>query len=238
MEKKNLHSGHRERVKDRFLREGIDGFEKHNVLELLLFYSIPQRDTNPIAHELLNRFGSLRGVFDATVEELCTVDGVSLHTATLIKLVPAVWGRVASEVDSSEVYDGVSKVGRLLVKRYAGVTVETVFLVLLDNSWHIIDIVNLGVGSVNQVRFDKRTVIEHCIRKNAALAVLAHNHPNGLLVPSDDDLIVTTEIAKALENIHVTFLEHLLVADGKYLPLLSKTEGAFWQKVDKEKFYR
>ena len=238
MEKKNLHSGHRERVKERFLRDGLDGFEKHNILELLLFYSIPQRDTNPIAHELINRFGSLRGVFDASIEELCTVNGVSRHTAALIKLVPSVWGMVASEVDNSEVYDSISKLGRLLVKRYAGVTIETVFLVLLDNSWHIIDIVNLGEGSVNRVGIDTRKIIECCIRKNASMALLSHNHPNGVLIPSSEDITTTEVLAKAFKTIHVDFLEHLLIADGKYETILSKTEGVLWQRVNKEEFYK
>ena len=87
----NVHSGHRQRLKDRFLQNGADGFEKHQLLELLLFYGIPQKDTNPIAHELINRFGSIRGVFEASIEALCEVDGISAHTATLIKLIPAIW---------------------------------------------------------------------------------------------------------------------------------------------------
>ncbi|MBQ4150458.1 MAG: hypothetical protein IJC81_01465 [Clostridia bacterium] len=237
MADKNVHSGHRARVKERFLRDGLDGFEKHNVLELLLFFSIPQRDTNPIAHALINRFGSLRGVFEASVEELCTVDGVSEHTATLIKLVPAAFGIAASEVDLSEKYDSFNKLGKLMLKRYAGISVETVFLVLLDNSYRIIDIVNLCEGSVNQVRFDTRRIIELCIRKNAAKAVITHNHPNGVLVPSTDDLATTEELARTFKSIHVEFLEHLLIADGKFDAILAKSEGFFWQRSDKSNFY-
>ncbi len=238
MAEKNVHSGHRARVKERFLRDGLEGFEKHNILELLLFYSIPQRDTNPIAHALINRFGSLRGVFDASVEELCEVDGVSEHTATLIKLVPSVWAMAASEVDTSVRYDSLTKIGKLLVKRYAGITVETVFLVLMDNSWHIIDIVNLGEGSVNQVRLDTRRMIELCIRKKASMVVLSHNHPNGRLIPSSEDLITTEELARTFRSIHVEFLEHLLIADGKFDALLCKSEGTLWQRADRKNFYK
>ena len=236
-EKKGIHSGHRQRLKERFLREGLDGFEKHNMLELLLFYTIPQKDTNPIAHALLERFGSLGGVFSASVEELCTVNGVSEHTATLIKLIPEIWRHVACEVRPDVRYDSVNKLGRLMVDRFAGLTVETIILVLMDNSWHILDIIKLGEGSVNQVRMDTRKLIEHAIRTNAAMALLAHNHPNGTLVPSHEDLATTTAVAAAFQTIRVEFLEHLLVAGDQYLPLLSQTEGVFWQKSKTNAFY-
>lgn len=236
-EKKNIHSGHRQRLKERFLREGLDGFEKHNILELLLFYTIPQRDTNPIAHALLNRFGSLSGVFSASLEELCTVNGVSEHTATLIKLIPEIWRNAACEVLPDVRYDSVDKLGRLLIDRFAGMTVEVIFLVLMDNSWHILEIVKLGEGSVNQVRMDTRKLIEHAIRTNAAMAVLAHNHPNGTLVPSPEDMVTTTEVAHAFRTIRVEFLEHLLIAGNRYEPLLSKAEGVFWQKSKTDAFY-
>ena len=236
-EKKGIHSGHRQRLKDRFLREGLDGFEKHNTLELLLFYTIPQKDTNPIAHALLDRFGSLDGVFSASVEELCTVSGVSEHTATLIKLIPAVWRQTMCEVRPDVRYDSVDKIGRLLIDYFSGLTVETAVLVLMDNSWHILDIVKLGEGSVNQVRMDTRKPIEHAIRTNAGMALLAHNHPNGMLIPSPEDISATGELESAFHTIHVEFLEHILVAGNKYMPLLSKSQGIFWQKNKTNAFY-
>ncbi len=236
-EKKGIHSGHRQRLKERFLREGLDGFEKHNMLELLLFYTIPQKDTNPIAHALLDRFGTLSGVFSASIEELCTVSGVSEHTATLIKLIPEIWRNAACEIRPDVRYDSVDKLGRLMVDRFAGLTVETVILVLMDNSWHIIEMVKLAEGSVNQVRMDTRKLIENAIRTNASMALLAHNHPNGTLVPSTEDIVTTTDVANAFRTIRVEFLEHLLIADNQYMPLLSKTEGVFWQKCKTNAFY-
>lgn len=236
-EKKGIHGGHRQRLKDRFLREGLDNFEKHNMLELMLFYSIPQRDTNPIAHELLARFGSISGVFSASVEELCTVDGVSEHTATLIKLIPALWRNVAGEVRKDERYDSLHKLGKLMVQRFSGLTVENILLVLMDNSWHIIEIVNLGEGSVNQVSMDTRKLVEHAIRTNASMALLAHNHPNGTPIPSPEDMVTTKVVASTFRTIRVEFLEHLLIAGNQYEPLLSKMEGTFWQKSKTNAFY-
>ena len=236
-EKKGIHSGHRQRLKERFLRDGLDGFEKHNMLELLLFYAIPQRDTNPIAHALLDRFGSLQGVFSASVEELCTVDGISEHTATLIKLVPSIWRNAACEIQNDIRYDSLHKIAGLLLKHFAGLTVETALLVLMDNNWHILDIKKVAEGSVNQVHLDTRKLIELAIRANASMVLLAHNHPNGTLVPSPEDMATTTTIARAFNTIHVEFLEHLLIAGNDYIPLVSQCQGVFWQKSKTDAFY-
>ena len=230
MEKeKNLHAGHRTRLKNRFLKEGIDGFEKHNMLELLLFYALPRQDTNPIAHALLNRFGSLSGVFAADIAELCAVEGVSEHTATLIKLVPEIARYAASEPDRGEVYTSLNKVGDLMVKRYAGVHVEIAYLLLFDNRAHLLDIVKVSTGTANRVEIDLRRVIECALKRNATSAVLTHNHPNGTLTPSAEDIATTEEVEKALKTIHVPLREHLLVAGNKYEPILSVSRGIFWE---------
>lgn len=235
---KHLHGGHRKRLKDRFLREGLDGFEKHNMLEMLLFYALPQRDTNPIAHALIDRFGSLSGVFDASVAELCKVDGVSEHTAVLIKLVPAIHRAALCETPPAERYDSLNKIGKLLVRYYTGVTVETVYLVLLDNDYRLIDVVKVGEGSVNRVRLETRKLIEYCLRANASMVVLAHNHPRGNTTPSSEDMATTAEVANVFRSINVEFLEHLLISGDRYEPLLSTTEGVFWQHGRTRAFYR
>jgi len=234
---KNIHGGHRQRLKTRFLRDGIDGFEKHNILELLLFYAIPQRDTNPIAHALLNKFGSLRAVFDASVEDLCTVEGISEHTATLIKLVPAVWRSAATETSSKETYGSLNKLAKLLIKRYEGVTVETTLLVLLDSSYHIIEIVKLEEGAVNHVRFDVRKVVEHTLRTNAAMILLAHNHPGGSPIPSSADVVSTEAAADTFKLLGIDFLEHIVIAGDRYEPIMSNASGAFYQRSKRNAFY-
>lgn len=235
---KHLHAGHRARLKERFLRAGLSDFEKHNILELLLFYSIPQRDTNPTAHALLAHFGSLSGVFEASVAELCKVDGVSEHTATLIRLIPELHRAVLCERrDPRERYDSLNKIGALFVRYYTGVTVETVYLMLLDNSDRLIDVVKICEGSVNRVQFDTRSLIEQALRPRVSRVVLAHNHPNGTLVPSSDDMATTSAVADAFRTVNVEFLEHLLIAGGKFEPLLSKCQGIFWSRGRSRRFY-
>ena len=135
-------------------------------------------------------------------------------------------------------YNSVNEIGELMVKRYAGMKTETVFLVLLDSSRHIIDIVKLVEGSVNQVGLDTRKLAENAIRKNAAMAVLTHNHPGGELLASSEDISTTVEVARVFKSIGVDFLEHLLIVGNKFEPLLSKTERVFWKQEDKDKFFK
>ncbi|MBR5539439.1 MAG: hypothetical protein IKU61_06025 [Clostridia bacterium] len=234
---KNVHSGHRQRLKARFLREGLYGFEKHNVLELLLFYAIPLKDTNQIAHALIDKFGSLKRVFEASVEELCTVEGISEHTATLIKLVPAVWQNVAGETSSKAAYPSLNKLAKLMIERYEGVTVEITYLVLLDAGYHIIEIVKLEEGSVNHVRFDIRKVVEHVLRTNASMILLAHNHPGGSAIPSTADVVSTEAAAQTLATLNIDFLEHIVIAGDRYEPIMSNASGTFYQKSKRNAFY-
>ena len=155
-----MHKDHRKHTKDRFLSEGLDSFEPHNVLELLLFYSIPQKDTNETAHMLINRFGSLSAVFDAPYDDLLTVPGISEHSATLIKLIPAISRRYAMEKNSKVTkLSSIEDIGKYLVARYLGVTEETVLLLLLDNKFGLIDCVKVHEGSVNSSAITMRKLI-------------------------------------------------------------------------------
>ena len=135
-----MHTNHRERLKKRFLTEGLDHFEPHNVLELLLFYAIPQKDTNELAHALIERFGSLSEVFDASFEELITVPGIKEHSATLIKMIPSLARQyMVDKNGNTERLMTVEKLGEYFVNKYIGVNVETVYLLLLDNKYEVIE---------------------------------------------------------------------------------------------------
>ena len=125
----NVHEGHRQRLRDRFLKEGLDGFAPHNVLELLLFYAVPQRDTNELAHRLLTRFGSLSGVLDADFDELCQVEGVGANVATLLKLVPGLARRYLDDYDENGVVlTTIEEVGTFLRPKFIGRNNEMIFL--------------------------------------------------------------------------------------------------------------
>lgn len=216
-----MHKDHRKHTKDRFLSEGLDSFEPHNVLELLLFYSIPQKDTNETAHMLINRFGSLSAVFDAPYDDLLTVPGISEHSATLIKLIPAISRRCAMEKNSKVTkLSSIEDIGKYLVARYLGVTEETVLLLLLDNKFGLIDCVKVHEGSVNSSAITMRKLIETALFKRASMVVLAHNHPSGVALPSSDDLFTTQQVKRAFDLVEIGMLAHIIVAGDTFTNIL------------------
>ncbi|MBO4428940.1 MAG: RadC family protein [Clostridia bacterium] len=221
--KRNVHADHRERTKERFRAEGLEHFQPHNVLELLLFYSIPQRDTNEIAHALIDKFGSLAGVFDASYDELITVPGISTHSATLIKLMPELFRKYASEKSKTTTkFATLADLGNFFVRKYIGVTVETVFLLLIDNKRNMIDCVKVYEGSVNSAKLDPRRLAELALFKRASSVVLAHNHPGGVALPSSDDIHTTIEIQKIFSLLGISLDAHIIVADNSYIDILKR----------------
>ena len=211
-------------MKERFLREGIENFEPHNVLELLLFYSIPQKDTNEIAHRLINRFGSLSAVFEASFSELIEIDGIKEHSATLIKLIPALAQRYVSEANSfsGSFIPTIEEAGKYFKAKYIGATKEIVYLLLLDNKYKIIDCVKIHEGSVNSSAITIRKLAELAISNKASCAVLAHNHPGGIAFPSADDVFTTNQIAHAFELLGINLLGHIIVAGDKYTDIMNR----------------
>lgn len=223
---KNPHEGHRERLRERYARSGMDDFAPHEVLELLLTYAIPRVDVNEQAHALIDRFGSVAGVMDAAEEELSKVKGIGPKAAKFIKMFPNVFRHYQlASCDARASFDTLAKLGDYLHAKYTGVTVERVYLILLNNSLKMIDCIQLGDGSVNCSSVTIRTIAEHALRKDAAAVVLAHNHPRGLAIPSGADLQVTQSVECAMETIGVPLLEHMVVTENSYAPILRHHKG-------------
>lgn len=217
----NLHKEHRKRLKQRFLEEGLDNFTDIQALELLLFYAIPQKDTNPLAHVLLNRFGSLSQVLDAGVEELKKVPGISDHSATLLALVTEL--ARFYQVDCSQrvkVLTTLDACGAYLVPYFFGRTRETVFLLCLDAKCKVLDCREIGEGSVNCASISVRKVVETALTANATTVLLAHNHPSGVAVPSAEDVQTTRRVAAALAAVEVHLADHIVVADGDFVSMV------------------
>lgn len=236
----NPHREHRTRVKQKFLRSGLDSFAPHEVLEMILFYAVPQKDTNPLAHRLLDRFGNLFGVFSARQEELCAVEGVSDHVATLLRLwLPATsYAMAEKRQEETPVFGSVGTIGDYFVSRYIGHSCETVYLLLLDNSYSYLDCVKVHEGSVNSVGITPRKLIELALYRHASMAVLAHNHPGGIAVPSSEDLQTTSNLAHAFSAVGIPLVEHILVAGETYSPLIYRSQRVLaGQTMDPGTFY-
>ncbi len=212
------HDGHRKRLKARFIKSGLDDFEPHNVLELLLFYSVPRKDTNPLAHKLINRFGSLSGVFDAKPEELMKVDGITENTAVLISMIPQVARKYLE--DKAETFNSVSgfaDVGAFLMPKFIGRTVETIMLASLDNKNRIVSCSIVAEGESDKANVSKRKVMEEAIRVGATRVILAHNHPHGFAMPSSEDVFLTEEIYALLKSVGIELVDHLVFADDDFV---------------------
>lgn len=217
----SVHKGHRERLKQRFLEEGLDNFTDIQVLELLLFYAIPQKDTNPIAHALLDRFGSLSQVLDASAEELRKVSGISDHSATLLTLVTQIARYY--QVDASQRVESLTTLdacGAYLVPRFFGRNKETVFLLCLDAKCKVLGCKEIGEGSVNSASISVRKVVETALAANATTVILAHNHPGGVALPSTEDVQTTRRIAAALSAVEIHLADHMVVAEGDYVSMV------------------
>lgn len=216
----SIHAGHRQRLKERFLKDGLDHFEEHQVLELLLFYGIPQRDTNEIAHELIRRFGSLSRVLEATPEELSQVKYVGDNVTTLFKLITAVarYYQISCAM-REEILPTIEACGRYLVPFFYQRPYETVFLLCLDAKCKVLCCEKVGEGGINSAGVPVRKIVELALKSNATAVILAHNHPSGLAIPSGEDILTTRRVAMALDAVEVSLVDHIVVADNDWTSL-------------------
>lgn len=224
-----MHEGHRSRMRARFLKSGdFDGFSDFEFIEMLLYYGKPRGDTNPCAHALMERFGSFRQVVDASVDELSAVDGVGIHSAVLIKLVGEAMRRYRSDmVQHVPCYTRMSQVIDYLAGLFLGLDHERLYMLMFNDRMNLIECVPISQGSINGADVQLRLILEKIITKKATAVILAHNHPNGLAIPSECDMAVTDQIKTTLEAIHVTLVEHFIVSDTHFWPIMRRHYGMF-----------
>ena len=234
----NPHAGHREKLKRRFLRDGLDGFEDHNVLELILFFAIPRRDTNVIAHRLMERFGSFSKVFEAEIDELCEVDGIGPNAAFLIKSYPAVARRYYRDrFRPGAALPAYEQMGQDLVYHFAGKDVEEVYALFYDNAMCFSGAEVIHEGDINSVGFSVRKLCDAAVRCKAAYLVLAHNHPRGVPIPSTHDINTTKNLRDLLHQLNITLLDHFIVGENRYTSIQKKnyifTHEGFLEELER-----
>ena len=214
-----MHSnqGHRQRVKDRFLLEGLDNFDEVHALELLLFYAVPQKDTKPLARALLDCFVTLNAVLDAPVEELKKVPGMGNGTATYLSLLGQLdrYRKVRREVKVKFLSEP-AVYGNYLASCLAGRRNETVYMLCLDAKYKLLACKQVGEGDVNSANIPVRRMVEMALSSNASMVILGHNHPGGYAVPSREDVMTTMAFAQALRPLGILLLDHVVVADSDY----------------------
>lgn len=222
MAENSIHKEHRQRMKKRFRENGLDSFTEIQVLELLLFYVIPRRDTNEIAHYLLKRFKTLAQVLDAPLEELEKVEGIGRETATFLKLIPAsAKAYMISAASGDIILDTLEKCGRYLENFFIGSRVEKIYLLCLDAKCKMLCCKEIGEGNVNSAGISTRKVVETALAAGASSVVLAHNHPSGIALPSAEDLQTTKRIAMALQTVEIPLVDHIIVADADHISMAS-----------------
>ena len=215
MERPHYHQ-HRRRLRERFLKSGVAGFADHEVIELILTLAIPRRDVKEPAKALLARFGNLRGVMDAPRSELQAVAGVGEVAATALQVIRAVatlYLQQASE-DEAEALSDPRRLSDFWRMRIGALKHEVFAVAYLDSAGRLLrdGVETLQEGTIDRAAVYPRRVAAAALRREAAAIVLAHNHPNGLLQPSEHDKLITRAIVLAAETVGLRVVDHLIVA--------------------------
>lgn len=218
--KENIHKGHREKVKNRYYESGLASMPDHNILELLLFFGIPQRDTNPLAHELIAKFGSFSGVLEASKSELQSVKGMTESAACLLTLFLPVYKRYVNDLNKKRrKFDDAKAVADYLRPFYLDTNNERVYAVCLDSQDRLIACRVVSDGDIDSSAFDIRKLASIVLEVKAKKVILSHNHPNGSLVPSHGDAISTKVAYELLNLLKVQLTDHIIVTDKSYFSM-------------------
>jgi len=213
----NVHEGHREKMRDRFIRDkGFENFEDHQILELLLFYANARGDTNPVAHRLIDTFGSLKGVLEARPEQLMAVEGIGKQAATLISMVvplTRVWHRCAMEAPSR--IGNSREAENYCLSILAGERTERFYVVSLNAKCNVLGRRKISEGSLSEVSAYPRMVMETALNYNAHSVLLCHNHPGGTCAPSPEDISSTIQLQRLLNGVGILVLDHIIVAGDR-----------------------
>ncbi len=221
--KNNIHDGHRERQREKYLRSGLDSFAEHELLEMILFYCVSRGDVNPLAHRLIDTYGSLSALMDAFPEEIVKRCGISISTAILITLFPKMYKRYeTSKWDKRLPINNSKKAAAYLYSLFANEINECMYLLCLDNSHQLITAALLSRGTINEATVYPRTVVQTVLNHNAAYVILSHNHPSGNLFPSQGDIDSTATVVNALKPINVKVLDHLIIGGRNYYSFSEK----------------
>lgn len=216
--KSNIHKDHRSRLKSQFVTNGIDALTDVQKLEMLLFYALPQKDTNPLAHKLINEFGSISNVFSASYNELIKIDGVKENTATLLKFFGSMLN-YTSRADSDCLIGSSAMAKEYVTKYFKHISVEQFYVFCLTKSSYVKKAFLINSGSNSEVNVEIRNITEKALETNCNRMIIAHNHPHGKAIMSSQDCRFTYSLLCSCILNNIELLDHIIVGTDKTISL-------------------
>lgn len=213
-----MHSGHRQRMRDRIAKNGLDSLTDHELLEYLLFYIQPRVNTNEPAHRLIDTYGSFSAVLDTDEKSLSEIEGIGPKSAQFLSLLPEIARRYLNDKYTPKtVFDSTFALRTYIQQMYLGIKDEAAAIVLLDGQYALISSKIVARGNVREIYIDQRDILLEVMQKRAPYVVLSHNHPSNSCKPSVEDIVMTNRFATALNVVGSTLIEHLIIyPNGTY----------------------
>lgn len=223
---KPTYVGHRNRIKEKYEKSGLNGWLDYEVLELALSYAIPRKDTKPIAKELLGRFKTLNGVLDADRKDLQSVNGLSKHSSLFLNLLKDISILYMEKgIYNRELLSSPQVVYDYLKVSLKGLADEEFSMLFLDGRNQLISMETLKTGTVNRAVVFPRKVVECALYHHAVGVIIAHNHPSGSLEPSVEDQDITRAIKEALRTVDIALLDHVIIGGNEYFSFKENNIG-------------
>ena len=217
MSEENLHSGHRQRMRERIKKHGAQTLEDHELLEVLLYYCIPRKNTNPIAHKLLKEYGSMHELLTADYTDIMEKGEISENAAIFLSLAVETAKRLNEvKLEKGELIKSPSIAGKRCIELLKFEKREVFYLLAIDPKGRLINACELNRGSVTGVSIDSRKLIETAVKQNADRVILLHNHPGGNVKPSPADILLTNEAIKLLKTVKISVMDHIIVNESEY----------------------
>ena len=209
----SVHAGHRKHMKEKVLEQGIESLREHEILEVMLYYAIPMKDTNPLAHQLINQFGSISAVFDAPYDVLIK-SGLTENSAFMIKYIPEILSvYMTDKYDKNNKIVDINNLPQKFINRFLGKKNEMVYLLLMDAKYKELYFDIVSKGNITNTDINTTKICELAVRYSARYAIVSHNHPSGSSLPSRADILATINLKQALKSLNVKLLDHFIVAD-------------------------
>ena len=212
---KNIHEGHRARMRKRFRETGFDGFNDHEILEMILYYICPRKNTNDIAHQLIDKFGSFAGVLDAEYDDLINMKNISENAAILFKIITKTLPAYYNSRSDGIQFDSIEKIMRMFERYFVGLNHEEMRMACFDNNFRMLSNILVSSGTQYSANISVRTNIKEVLRTNASSAVICHNHPHCDTTASAEDKNATKQISHILKMINVELIDHIIVTEER-----------------------